>query len=402
MYKRISIALIIIVIAIITAIIIVKYQTQPSMPSIGKEETWQKIDAGKLAKQAQESIDRGIRFLLSRQAQNGSWTKHPAYTALAVMAIYGGPDSVEIDTAVNKGLDYILKFVQKDGSIWSQRAKEYPNYTTSIALLALTTVNRKEDFDVMKQARQYLLSSQFRDKNTIDYGGIGYGKTGRADISNHQFATEALYYTDWIDREPYTTDREAAKKSQEMWKRTIIFLTNSQHLPNLNKQKWVIKDKEHDSYGGFIYRPNESKVGNEGETLLSSGSMTYAGLKSMIYSNVDKSDIRVKGAIDYLKRHYTLKENPGMGLQGLYYYLHMMVKALDAYGEATFIDSTGKTHNWRAEVINEFISLQNKTLGSKEYGSWKNKHGRYFESTPELATSYALISIKIALDKNNR
>ena len=33
-----------------------------------------------------------------------------------------------------------------------------------------------------------------------------------------------------------------------------------------------------------------------------------------------------------MKRHYSLQENPGLGEGGLYYYLHLLAKALDALG----------------------------------------------------------------------
>ena len=62
--------------------------------------------------------------------------------------------------------------------------------------------------------------------------------------------------------------------------------------------------------------------------------MTYAGLKSMIYAGVKKDDPRVKAAYEWVQKHYTLDENPGMGGNGLYYYYHTFAKALDAIGDA--------------------------------------------------------------------
>jgi squalene-hopene/tetraprenyl-beta-curcumene cyclase len=34
--------------------------------------------------------------------------------------------------------------------------------------------------------------------------------------------------------------------------------------------------------------------------------------------------------MDWLRGNYTLEENPGMGPQGYFYYLHLMTKALTA------------------------------------------------------------------------
>ena len=45
--------------------------------------------------------------------------------------------------------------------------------------------------------------------------------------------------------------------------------------------------------------------------------MTYAGLKSMIYAGLTANDPRVKAAFKWIRPHYSVQENPGMGQQGL-------------------------------------------------------------------------------------
>src|SRR5947209_8236045 len=79
--------------------------------------------------------------------------------------------------------------------------------------------------------------------------------------------------------------------------------------------------------------------------------MTYAGLKSMIYAGLTPDDERVKAAIGWLKKHYDLDNNPGLGDQGLYYYYQTFAKALSALGQDTFIDDKGVTHDWRKDLI---------------------------------------------------
>ncbi len=71
--------------------------------------------------------------------------------------------------------------------------------------------------------------------------------------------------------------------------------------------------------------------------------MTYAGLKSMIYAGVGPDDPRVKAALDWIKKHYTVKENPGMEDAGLYYYYHTFAKALDALRQDVIADADGTT-----------------------------------------------------------
>src|SRR5262249_3658143 len=117
------------------------------------------------------------------------------------------------------------------------------------------------------------------------------------------------------------------------------------------------------------------------------GSMTYAGVKSMIYCGVGKEDERMKKAIEWLRAHYTVDANPGMpdarSKWGLSYYYHTMAKGLEALGEDQFTDSKGKKHDWRADITKALIKRQNKD------GSWTNKAKNWMEDKPHLVTGYA-------------
>jgi squalene-hopene/tetraprenyl-beta-curcumene cyclase len=115
--------------------------------------------------------------------------------------------------------------------------------------------------------------------------------------------------------------------------------------------------------------------------------MTYAGLKSMIYAGLERDDPRVKAAYQWIRRHYTLEENPGMGPQGLYYYYHTFAKALGAVGEVRITDADGKPHDWRAELAAELISRQQPD------GSWVNSNTRWLEGDPNLVTGYSLLAL---------
>ena len=121
--------------------------------------------------------------------------------------------------------------------------------------------------------------------------------------------------------------------------------------------------------------------------------MTYAGLLSFIYANVDKNDERVQAAFKWIKEHFTLEENYGMGAQGLYYNYHTMAKALRLYGEATFVDSKGISHDWYRELAEKLIAVQ------KPEGFWINENSRWMEALPVLATCYAILSLDTAYPK---
>ena len=359
----------------------------------------------KVIDEALTAASRGASFLVKTQNDDGSWGthKHPAIAALCIWAVNATPniDKKSQIACIDKGLKYVLEYVQNDGSIFPKKQHEaykkqsayYPNYSTSIILLCLAAIDRPEYRPVMIKARKYLQDSQFKDSNKVDYGGIGYGKTGRADLSNGSWASEALYYTEWLDKEPYTKDSNAQKRNKEMWAAFSTFLTKVQNMPELNKESYVNKQPE--EYGGFFYRPNESKAKKNGkEGMIASGSMTYAGLKSMLHAKLKKNDPRVIAAMKYLMKNYVLTENPGMGMQGYFYYLHVMTKALNAFGADTLKDSDGvSVHDWRKDVTKQFVKLQKKD------GSWTNDKGRFMESDPSLATSYAVIALKMLAGK---
>ena len=115
--------------------------------------------------------------------------------------------------------------------------------------------------------------------------------------------------------------------------------------------------------------------------------MTYAGLKSMIYAGVSSEDPRVLAAMNWLRRNYTFKENPGMGEAGLYYYLHTAAKALDALGNDEFVDADGVSHEWRKDLTTVILSTQQSN------GSWVNDNPRWLEGDANLVTSYALLAL---------
>ena len=375
-----------------------------AMPLTAQQETAEAVFIDSLTVgESLRALHHAGEWMLQNQNEDGSWGRfpHPAITALGAMGVYEERRSDHRRSrAVDKALAYLLSLQQADGSIYpagedQSQSGNYPNYTTSIALLALATVNRASDLEAMRRARKYLQGSQFKDRATVDFGGIGYGKTGRADLSNASWAAEALYFSDYLDREPFTATAQAQAGQAALWHDLQTFLTQCQTLPSHNHSK-SISTHPYDQ-GGFFYRPNESKAGERTglhNGFISSGSMTYAGLKSMIYASLPREDPRVRGAVSYLTLHYSVYQNPEMGLQGYFYYLHTMAKALDAFGDEIITDADGIDHAWRSEVLGELVRMQ------RDDGAWANANGRYMESMPALATAYAMITLRVCLGES--
>ena len=328
------------------------------------------------------AIGRGSAFLVEQgQAADGSFSAQagPAITALAVTALVKSGTPADAP-AVAKAIDYLLRFRQDDGGIHPADS-HVANYETSIALVALSACNADGRHDrTIKAAEAFVKGLQWDDgegKGVADpaYGGAGYGRKNRPDLSNTSFLIEALRSVG------ATADDPAIQ-------RALVFVSRTQNLEGPhNALPFAAKNPD----GGFYYTPaagGESFAGTTPEGgLRSYGSMTYAGLKSMIFAGLTRDDPRVKAAVAWLARHYTFAENPGMGQAGLYYYLQTAAKALDTLGEETFTDAAGVAHPWRSELADALITRQQPD------GSWVNATARWMEGDPNLVTAYALLAL---------
>ena len=214
-------------------------------------------------------------------------------------------------------------------------------------------------------------------------GGFGYGRHSRPDLSNTQFALDALHDA-------------GVKPDDPAYAEALKFVTRCQNFSETNDQPWAGND------GGFVYSAGDagdseagSYTGPDGRKMWRSyGSMTYAGFKSLIYAGLGPQDVRVKAALGWIKRHWTLDENPGLrdndptqALHGLYYYFHAMARALVAYGEPVLVDDAGTPHDWRVEMTAKIASLQ------RPDGSWAGEK-RWMEDNPVLATSYNVLALE--------
>ena len=257
--------------------------------------------------------------------------------------------------------------------------------------MALMQHKDQQDEAIIQAARRFLINQQsdFDNKGESDNvfdGGVGYGsRWAHSDLSNTHLAMEALFYAKktYKSKEGEGVDLD--------WDAAITFVSKCQNLPSTNKEKWVSDHQE--DRGGFVYFPGSSMAGERQNTngsiaLRSYGSMSYAGLLSFIYAEMDSQDPRVIAVKKWLTKHYTIKENPGMGPQGLYYYYHTMAKALILSGITTISDEQGVSKDWRKELALHLLNLQSKD------GSWINDNGRWWEKDPVLVTSYALLTLE--------
>ena len=332
-------------------------------------------------------VEKAYEFLKTRQKPDGSFEPlragGPGPTALIAAALVRLGKPVD-DPVVAKALGFLEKNVQKDGGVYNRMLA---NYTTAIAILAFKEANAGGKYDVIiANATKFLKSLQKAGSDEeLPFGGFGYDARSRPDTSNSHFTVEALLAA-------------GVPKDDPAVKNALLFLSRCQNLPGeANKQEYATKATEADR-GGFVYNPfDATNAKSEKRTpqggLRSEGGMTYAGLKSFLYAGVGKDDPRVKAAVDWIRRHYTLEENPGQKDAGLFYYYHVFAKAMDALGEDRFEDARGVRHDWRKEL---FETLRARQAAD---GSWANKNGAFLENSPELATSFALLALSYTTPK---
>jgi squalene-hopene/tetraprenyl-beta-curcumene cyclase len=345
--------------------------------------------AGPDPKEVRAVLDKAVAYLRKTQKEDGSFSPQragPGISALAAAALLRAGVSPE-DPLVARTLAYLESKVQKDGSVSD---KFLANYTTSVAVMAFSEANKGGKYDALiKDATKFVRTMQY-DANQADpkdpkFGGAGYDGKSRPDLSNTQFFVDAMIAA-------------GVPKDDPAIQNALKFISRCQNLPGETNDQPFAKKTSDDDKGGLTYNPFDPDEKNPNRTpaggLRSSGAMTYAGLKSFLYAGVNKNDPRVKAALDWIRAHYTLEENPGQGQSGLYYYYHTFAKAMTVWGEDEFTDAAGKKHDWRRELFEALKKRQ------REDGSWVNaKDKAYGEDNADLATAFAVLTLSYCQPK---
>ena len=344
------------------------------------------------------AYEKGVDFLLSTRGKSGFWEyfgqPEPGISALAARAMLGS----ERESARRVGIsvvDWLLTLQHEDGSIHGGRVAVY---TTSVAIGALADAGRPADVEAIKRAADFLRVTQTDEGEGYSeedkfYGGIGYGGDLRPDLSNLQYALQALKDAGVSEEDP-------------AFQRAVHFLNRSQNLAETNTETFFDADDptpiKAGNDGGAVYYPGNSAAGTtqmpDGTMIARSyGSMTYALLKCFVFAGIPSDDPRVVAATEWISAHWTLEVNPGFdpmqdprgGFQGLYYYYLSVAQALNAAKVDKIITVGGVEHDWRAELAAKLLSLQQTD------GHWINEDApRWWEGNPDLCTAYALGAMK--------
>lgn len=351
----------------------------------------------------ERAISKGVAYLKSQQdPATGVWSDagQPAFSALAISSILGDPSrdpATPLPAEVEKGYEFLLSNVKPDGGIYG---KGLATYNTSLSIMALLQSGNPEHLPVIAKARRLLINQQqdYDKKGVTDNlfdGGIGYGGSyAHSDLSNTHLAMEALYYS---KKALADTEFDQSSEFDLDWDAAIEFVSMTQNTEATTKKLGDWAGLREEDKGGFIYFPGDTKSeeivlktpGGEKTALRSYGSMSYAGLLSFIYADMDRDDPRIASVMDWLQKNFTLEENPGMDAQGLYYYYHTMSKALAITGTKALVTPEGKKIDWKKELALKVMGTQQPD------GSWINEgSNRWMEDNPILVTAYSLLSLQ--------
>ncbi|MDP7265230.1 MAG: hypothetical protein QGH39_06690 [Candidatus Thermoplasmatota archaeon] len=321
-------------------------------------------------------INNGLAWLTGQQRMDGSWDGSPGITSLCLLA-YLNNNINEGNATVDAAISYLIDEINLNWDENNPPINQDATYSASMAILALkATMN--PDYDVgINALGDWLNQTQLDEDNlwggTDDsnqvYGGWGYGHDDPnwADLSNTQWALMGL--DAWGN----------LSKNDGLWTRALVFLENCQS--NIT--------------GGFTYMPmdmagpKQRGPGGPGPMDPSYGSMSAAGLWSLMLCGLNDVDPRVQAAIGWFERNYTWKENAHQGDQWLMYYYITLAKALTMVG-MEFINVVNGTfvsdgpHNWTYNMTENLTAMK------------KLNHSYWEESSngPVLATAYAILCLE--------
>jgi squalene-hopene/tetraprenyl-beta-curcumene cyclase len=347
---------------------------------------------------------RGVQFLLSRQAGDGAWRSDvygvfkdgTALTPLVVNALLAvRPLQHE---PVRKAAAYLAGMARPAGITPPEtHGFDFALYTSALTVTALShpdLPDRTEHVKARDAWLRYLQERQLTEElgwkpDESEYGGWGYAralprrpKPGElrqplleSNLSATTFALDALRAAGVpADAAPFV--------------KALTFVRRCQNWQDDSAQR----DPAFDD-GGFFFiydDPVRNKAGLAGkdrhgrERFHSYGSTTADGLRCLALCGLPPSDPRRKAAHDWLREHFQSGRHPGAYVERherdrmavFYYYCASLARA-----------PHDDLQPLARRLAEELIRLQGKD------GSWVNPVEATRENEPLIATSFALIAL---------
>ena len=376
-----------------------------------------------------DSIDQGLRWLEIQQGPDGLFHGQVGITALVVAAFLKHPErkyNLRTHPFLQRSVNALTSYSNLDGSICDRSLLQmaHPSYTTSVCLLALAATNSRNYYQQIRDGRTFLKSLQMvKDEDHARYfGGINYSldQQENYDLSNLSLALLTLDET-----RNYMTKvmKQALPDDSSFLSNAKKFILRCQSN-EANEDYWGT-NLGSNHYGGFIYSPNgESKTMVTGKPY---GSMTAAGLLSLMHVNAKESHLR--DTFEWICNNWQLDKNPGMNrnqaTKGLYYYYYNLALALAAYeeirtmkqGQIIFEKEQPKVF-WfqelaetliKRKIVNSVVANQdipdpanpNESIfyvGDRvDLAYWRNQSSFWMERDTVLTTTYAVLALEVIM-----
>lgn len=355
--------------------------------------------AGDWKEAAGAAVQRGAEWLFAA-AEDGKWSFDPergpdlGITALVALALLEAPGASNGDR-LRPTLDWMLSQQKEDGSIHTGMLA---TYCTAASVLALKASGDPRYDAAVARAVEFLRAVQLDEGDGLDessenYGGIGYGGSGKTNMSTTQWAIDAA-------------SAAGLPKDDAFYRKALVFLQRSQNRSESNDKTHLVEGQrvESGNDGGGVYAPGESKAGvqvlPDGRRVFRSyGSMSYALLKSYLLCDLDPRDDRVRAVFRWIEANWELEHNPGMEhvqesearYMGLYYYYLTIARTLDASAKRGLEPEVPGDGGWKADLTRTLVASQ------RADGSWINDQDRWWEGSPALVTAYALLALEKCL-----
>lgn len=329
----------------------------PPSPPVGEREPERPADAGSSAQNApsqdeitpalNDSIERGLRYLVSIQNSDGSfgrgrYARNVAITALcglALMADGNLPGRGRYGEAVQKALDFVLVASTETGLLAAE-ASHGPMYGHGFAALFLGEIYGMNPDDT--RVRDALARAvQLIENSQNDEGGWRYNPVPNdADISVTICQIMALR----------SARNAGIKVPKETIDRAVRYVRACQNAD-----------------GGFRYMMPGGA---------SAWPRTAAGVASLFYAGIYQDDSIDRG-LDYLERHAT-PDGSGPTLQAHYFYGHYYAV------QAMYLAGGKRWGHWWPLIRNELIEKQ------ADHGGWVD-----YQAGQAYSTAMALIILQV-------
>ena len=312
------------------------------------------------------------------------------------------PWGEKVNRSIREGVRYLQQQQRPDG-FWPDVEGEAKSGTTSLVTLALLAAGEKPDSPTIRKALEFL--RRFRPDDLRDTYSIGLQTMVFATAHIEHDKLRVIANVNWLERaqikpgDPvvwpgswgYTESKRTRNGDNSNTQYALMGLHagSEARIPvkpevwDLARDYWTRCQKKD---GSWSYTPDSPAA---------TASMTCAGISSSIVSGMHsyrgkefvqgetirncgkgRADRGVQLGIDWLSKHFQVRENFGNGQQWRYYYLYGLERAARLAG-VRFIG----THDWYRVGAEELVSDQDKLSGF-----WK---GALMENNEILATSFA-------------